>query len=144
MGGSVGRKSRTVYPFSNAGSGQLLGGPPEVSYSRSRSLVCLSQSASANPSSFYEWRDTRRTKISLGILTLISFTIILSPLRLLVKSFQLAAGLVFFVFAPIWNRYPQYRLLASPLKWIFWKIPTHGMCRQCRVPDDVPVLTREW
>lgn len=68
----------------------------------------------------------------------------LSPLRLLVKSSQFAAGLMFFVLAPIWNQFPQYRLLASPLKWIFWKIPTHGMRKRYQLPMGVLILTCDW
>lgn len=64
------------------------------------------------------------------MLMVISVVVLVAPLQVLVKGLQLAVGLFFFVFCPIWNRYPQYRQVASPLKWIFWKVPTHGAC-QC-------------
>lgn len=33
---------------------------------------------------------------------------------------------MFFGIAPVAARYPQYRLLLSPLTWIFWRIPNHA------------------
>lgn len=42
---------------------------------------------------------------------------------------QFAAGVLFFGLFPIASRIPQYRLLASPMKWLFWKVPTDGKLR---------------
>ena len=50
----------------------------------------------------------------------------LTPVWLLVKVTTLSAGMVFFGLFPIGSRYPDYRLLASPAKWLFWNIPNHG------------------
>lgn len=36
------------------------------------------------------------------------------------------AGFWFFVCLPVSSRFPQYRLLVSPVKWVFWDIPTHA------------------
>lgn len=44
------------------------------------------------------------------------------------KGALLALGGTFFLLSPIWHLHPHYSLLASPLKWVFWKIPTHGTC----------------
>ena len=52
--------------------------------------------------------------------------ITLAPLWLLVKASFFGVGIAFFVLLPITHRWPQYRLLASPSTWLFWKIPTHG------------------
>ncbi len=35
-------------------------------------------------------------------------------------------GLIFFGCWPIASRYPKYRLLVSPFKWILWNVPTHS------------------
>ncbi|KAL8899511.1 MAG: hypothetical protein Q9207_006163 [Kuettlingeria erythrocarpa] len=43
---------------------------------------------------------------------------------MIVKIGEFCAGVLFFGLFPIASRYPQYRLLASPMKWLFWKIPT--------------------
>ena len=74
--------------------------------------------------SFYEWRDPARTAITLLLLSIIWLGVTFIPLPLLLKITQLNAGIIFFGLFPIATRYPQYRLLASPLKWLLWKIPT--------------------
>ena len=79
--------------------------------------------------SFYEWRDPKRTTISLILLVQAWLSITLVPLSVMVKAGQFFAGIVFFGLFPIASRYPQYRLLASPMKWLFWKIPTDGKQR---------------
>lgn len=38
----------------------------------------------------------------------------------------LVAGITFFGLFPIATNFPEYRLLASLIKWLFWNIPTHG------------------
>jgi hypothetical protein len=99
-------------------------------FSSGRSLILsgllIWDGAGADLCSFYEWRDPSHTRTTLATLTLLSITAITTPSRLLVKGTLFAFGFVYFVLAPIWHRYPQYRLLASPLKWIFWKVPTHS------------------
>lgn len=52
--------------------------------------------------------------------------ITLTPVSILVKESFFAMGFMFFGLAPIAARYPQYRLLLSPVTWIFWRIPTHA------------------
>jgi len=37
------------------------------------------------------------------------------------------SGITFFALFPIGSRFPEYRLLASPVKWLLWNIPTHGI-----------------
>lgn len=77
--------------------------------------------------SFYEWRQPRRTAWTLVWLGLGCIAFYMTPVWLLVKITSLFAGLTFFGLFPIASRYPKYRLLASPIKWFFWDIPTHGM-----------------
>lgn len=76
--------------------------------------------------SFYEWRSPDRTFFSLAILTLCWLLVTMTPLWLLVKTGQFGAGLMFFGAFPITSRMPQYRIVLSPLTWLFWKIPTDG------------------
>jgi hypothetical protein len=61
-----------------------------------------------------------------GILTFALIAVTFAPVWLLVKASTFAMGFVFFALFPIASRFPDYRLIASPVKWIFWKIPTHG------------------
>ncbi|KAL8659790.1 MAG: hypothetical protein Q9202_006940 [Teloschistes flavicans] len=73
---------------------------------------------------FYEWREPRRTTITLVLLSILWLAITIVPLHLLIKISQFNFGIVFFGLFPIATRYPQYRLLASPMKWLFWRVPT--------------------
>ncbi|KAL8692932.1 MAG: hypothetical protein Q9218_002134 [Villophora microphyllina] len=73
---------------------------------------------------FYEWRERRRTTISLVLLTFLWLAVTMVPLHLVIKITQFNFGVMFFGLFPIATRYPQYRLLASPMKWLFWRVPT--------------------
>ncbi|KFZ17840.1 hypothetical protein V501_01530 [Pseudogymnoascus sp. VKM F-4519 (FW-2642)] len=75
---------------------------------------------------FYEWRVPCRTAGTVGLLTVVLFVVTLTPTWLLVRSITLIIGIVFFALFPISSRFQDYRLLASPFVWIFWKIPTHA------------------
>ena len=80
--------------------------------------------------SFYEWRKPHQTAYTLSFFGIASLAFCLTPSWLLVKVITLGAGLVFFGLFPIGSRYPDYRLLVSPAKWLFWNIPNHGeLCR---------------
>jgi hypothetical protein len=81
------------------------------------------------PRSFYEWRKPYRTASTLAILVLGVMATALTPLWLLVKASTFAAGFAFFALWPIAVNLPEYRLLVSPVKHIFWSIPTHGKSR---------------
>lgn len=52
--------------------------------------------------------------------------LLLIPSRLLAKGAGLAFGFAFFCVWPISTNYPDYRLLTSVPKRIFWNIPTNG------------------
>lgn len=39
----------------------------------------------------------------------------------------LLIGVCFFASFPISSRYPKYRFLVSPTKWLFWDVPTNGI-----------------
>ncbi|KAF3309195.1 hypothetical protein TWF173_011353 [Orbilia oligospora] len=75
---------------------------------------------------FYEWRDPEQTVFTLiffGACLLIGmFTSMAYCWRIVTFVF----GLWFFISSPIASRYPRYRLVVSPFKWIFWGIPTHA------------------
>ena len=76
--------------------------------------------------SFYEWRQPARTAWTLGWLGLGSVAFYVTPVWLLLKMMSLFSGLTFFALFPIASIYPDYRLLVSPVKWLFWDIPNHG------------------
>lgn len=76
--------------------------------------------------SFYEWREPTRTKITLVLLSIFWLAITVIPLEIIIKTTQFNFGVMFFGLFPLATRYPQYRLLASPMKWLFWRVPTDG------------------
>ncbi|KAI4233027.1 MAG: hypothetical protein LQ349_004649 [Xanthoria aureola] len=73
---------------------------------------------------FYEWREPTRTKITLVLLSIFWLAITVIPLEIIIKTTQFNFGVMFFGLFPLATRYPQYRLLASPMKWLFWRVPT--------------------
>ncbi|KAF2794867.1 hypothetical protein K505DRAFT_407283 [Melanomma pulvis-pyrius CBS 109.77] len=75
---------------------------------------------------FYEWRRPSRTIVTLGLIVLAIIGTAITPVWLLVKCATLSAGITFFGLFPIASNFPEYRLLASPVKRIFWNIPTHA------------------
>ena len=100
-----------------------------------------------DPYSFYEWRQPRQTTYTLSLFVIASVAFCLTPSWLLVKVITLIAGLVFFALFPIGSRYPDYRLLASPAKWLFWNIPDHGEHSSFKwrtVSDSRAFIVAEW
>ncbi|KAL8682480.1 MAG: hypothetical protein Q9186_001427 [Xanthomendoza sp. 1 TL-2023] len=91
----------------------------QIVYDGDRALIY-----EAAPFSFYEWREPTRTKITLVLLTFLWLAITFIPLHILIKVAQFNFGVLFFGLFPLATRYPQYRLLASPMKWLFWRVPT--------------------
>ncbi|KAF2743486.1 hypothetical protein M011DRAFT_471419 [Sporormia fimetaria CBS 119925] len=75
---------------------------------------------------FYEWRKPHRTASTLVVMALGALITLFIPLWLLVKSATFGMGFAFFGLWPIATNYPDYRLLVSPVKQIFWNIPTHA------------------
>ncbi|KAF2033071.1 hypothetical protein EK21DRAFT_59218, partial [Setomelanomma holmii] len=75
---------------------------------------------------FYEWRKPTRTAATLGAFACVILVIPFIPLWLLVKSIGLSFGFTFFALFPLATNFPEYRLLVSPTKRLFWNIPTHA------------------
>ncbi|KAF1956333.1 hypothetical protein CC80DRAFT_446178 [Byssothecium circinans] len=75
---------------------------------------------------FYEWRVPTRTAATLSILILVILTTAFAPAELLIRCSTLGMGIVFFGFFPFAVNFPEYRLLASIPKRVFWNIPTHA------------------
>lgn len=75
---------------------------------------------------FYEWRKRGRTFSVLIVLAIAVLVTALTPQWLLVKTFTFSLGATFFGIFPIATNFPEYRLLASAPKRLFWNIPTHA------------------
>jgi hypothetical protein len=75
---------------------------------------------------FYEWRKPLRTGVSVGVLAISIIACVFIPTWLLIKVSTLSAGFSFFALFPLATNFPEYRLLVSPAKRLFWNIPTHA------------------
>ena len=75
---------------------------------------------------FYEWRKPTRTAATLGVFVCFIIACTVVPSWLLIKASTLSAGFTFFGLFPLAVNFPEYRLLVSPTKRIFWNIPTHA------------------
>ncbi|RPA77364.1 hypothetical protein BJ508DRAFT_212834 [Ascobolus immersus RN42] len=77
---------------------------------------------------FWEWRSPRYTAQTLSWMILGLFASYFVPVETMLRLTYLGIGFIFFACFPIASRYPKYRLVVSPLRWIFWGIPDNGMC----------------
>ncbi|KAF1345694.1 hypothetical protein BDV97DRAFT_378727 [Delphinella strobiligena] len=75
---------------------------------------------------FYEWRVPSRTWATLTIFFIVILFTIFAPAWLLIKSMTFCMGFTFFGLFPLASKFPDYRLLVSVPRRIFWNIPTHG------------------
>ncbi|KAI4851879.1 hypothetical protein E4T44_01853 [Aureobasidium sp. EXF-8845] len=75
---------------------------------------------------FYEWRVPDRTMATLLIFALGIIVTTFVPTYVLVKSAEIGAGFAFFGLFPLASNFPDYRLLASVPRRVFWNIPTHA------------------
>ncbi|KAK6498747.1 hypothetical protein TWF481_011321 [Arthrobotrys musiformis] len=75
---------------------------------------------------FYEWRDPEQTALTLVFFGVCLFIGVFTDLAYCWRIVTFVFGLWFFVSSPIASRYPRYRLVVSPFKWVFWGIPTHA------------------
>ena len=99
------------------------------------------------PQSFYDWRQPRQTAYKPSLFPIACLGFCLTPSWLLVKVITLYIDLVFFGSFPIGSRYPDYRLLASPAKWLFWNIPNHGelsISKWRTISDLCGCIVAEW
>ncbi|KAI4154111.1 MAG: hypothetical protein LQ340_001888 [Diploschistes diacapsis] len=77
-------------------------------------------------SNFYSWKYPRKTAASLILFAACFITALLADMAFCMKIVYFIAGGSFFLCWPISSRYPRYRYLVSPVKWMMWDIPTHA------------------
>ncbi|KAF2637909.1 hypothetical protein P280DRAFT_520509 [Massarina eburnea CBS 473.64] len=75
---------------------------------------------------FYEWRTPIHTIATLSIFVSIILATALVPAWLFIRCLTLGFGVSFFALFPFAIHFPEYRLLASLPKRVFWNIPTHA------------------
>ena len=77
-------------------------------------------------SNFYHWKSPRKTVATLTFFTSCLLVSIFADMAFCMKIVYFIAGGSFFLCFPIASRYPKYRYLVSPFKWVLWDIPTHA------------------
>ncbi|KAI4226182.1 MAG: hypothetical protein L6R36_003363 [Xanthoria steineri] len=73
---------------------------------------------------FYAWIYPRKTAATLIFFTVCFLVTVLTDMAYCMKITTFIGGGAFFFCWPIASRWAKYRLLTSPLKWVFWGIPT--------------------
>ncbi|KAI9857041.1 MAG: hypothetical protein M1813_008647 [Trichoglossum hirsutum] len=74
---------------------------------------------------FYHWKSPRKTVASLYFFITCFLISAIADMEFCMKLFWFIIGGSFFACWPISSRYPRYRYLVSPIKWVLWDIPTH-------------------
>jgi hypothetical protein len=75
---------------------------------------------------FSEWHAPRASLFTLILLSVIFVITAMGDAALCMRAVTFGAGVLFFFAFPVASRYPKYRYLVSPLKWLFWEVPTHA------------------
>ncbi len=77
-------------------------------------------------SNFYHWKSPRKTIGTLIFFASCLAVTIFADMAFCMKIVFFIAGGSFFLCFPIASRYPKYRYLVSPFKWVLWDIPTNA------------------
>lgn len=75
---------------------------------------------------FYRHERPRLTLATIFFFTCCLLTTLLADMAFCMKLVWFIFGGGFFLTYPIATRYPQYRVLVSHFRWVFWDIPTHA------------------
>lgn len=79
-----------------------------------------------HPTSFATWNLPLKTAQTLFFFATCLLISLLTDMAFSMKVFWFLAGGAFFLSWPISSHYPKYRHLVSPLRWVFWDIPTEA------------------
>ncbi|KAF3933024.1 hypothetical protein ABW20_dc0105895 [Dactylellina cionopaga] len=75
---------------------------------------------------FYEWRSPAQTVYTLVFFGICLLFGIFTDMTYCWRMGTFIFGLWFFISSPVASRWPRYRWLVSPFKWVFWGVPTHA------------------
>ncbi|KAL8874301.1 MAG: hypothetical protein Q9174_000341 [Haloplaca sp. 1 TL-2023] len=75
-------------------------------------------------SNFHHWLYPRKTLATLTFLASCLMIGLSTDMTFCIKIATFIVGGAFFLCWPIASRYPKYRYLVSPFKWVLWDIPT--------------------
>ena len=95
---------------------------------------------------FYHWRSPRKTFASLSFFACCLAVTLFADMAFCVKIVWFIVGGTYFLCWPIASLYPQYRYLVSPIKWVFWDVPTQAewsfqyLRRQAQVHREIRIM----
>ena len=75
---------------------------------------------------FYRWERPSKTAGTLFYYFCCLLVTLLADTRFCVRLVWWIIGAGFFFCWPLATRFPQYRILLDPVRWVFWDIPTHA------------------
>ncbi len=75
---------------------------------------------------FHRWERPDLTLATLFFYTCCLLVALCADMEFCIKLIWFIAGGAFFLTYPLAARFPKYRLLLSPWRWIFWNVPTHS------------------
>lgn len=76
--------------------------------------------------SFYHWKNPKKTVASLSFFASCLLVSLFADMEFCMKIVWFIVGGAFFLCWPVSSRYPKYRYLVSPFKWMLWDIPTNA------------------
>ncbi|KAI9812945.1 MAG: hypothetical protein M1826_002728 [Phylliscum demangeonii] len=77
-------------------------------------------------SNFYTWKAPSKTAATVFLMLCCAALALVADVAFCMKLVWFGVGAGFFGLWPIASRFPRYRYLVSPIKWMFWDIPTHA------------------
>ena len=75
---------------------------------------------------FYRWERPSKTAATLFYCFCCLLITLLADTRFCIRLVWWIIGAGFFFCWPLATRFPQYRILLDPVRWVFWDIPTHA------------------
>lgn len=75
---------------------------------------------------FHRHERPRMTRATLFLFSCCLLTTLVADMAFCMKLMWLIIGGAFFFSYPVSARWPQYRIVVSPFRWLFWDIPTHA------------------
>ncbi|OKL64210.1 hypothetical protein UA08_00512 [Talaromyces atroroseus] len=74
---------------------------------------------------FYSWRNPSKTAATPFFFFSCLLVSVFADMEFCMKMFWFIAINTFFLSWPVSGRYPRYRHIVSPIRWVFWDIPSY-------------------
>ena len=89
-------------------------------------IISKSSASAERCLSFYHWKRPGKTVASLYFFASCLLVSLLADIEFCMQIVWFIVGGAFFLCWPVSSRYPKYRYLVSPFKWVLWDIPTNA------------------